>query len=560
MKGDLLMEIIVTPKKEAIKIDLETGKKIKLKVAGYARVSTDLDDQKNSFEFQKLEFETRIKQNPEWEFVGMYSDEGISGTSINHRDGFKNMVEAAKRGEINHILTKSISRFARNTVDFLNTVRELAKVNVSVYFEKENITTNKDNIDLILTLYASLAESESRSISENVKWGVRKRMSKNERKVPVGALVGYSQHPDGTWYINEDSILIKKIFEKFLEGYTFRQIIAEVKAIDTNKERSWSVSKIGRILRCEKYKGFIIHQKTVIIDVLTHKQVKNDGIEPMYTIRGHHEAIIPEETFDYVQIILDSFKGKFGEFETSNKKEFSGMVFCEKCNRVLRRITYQYNKQQYLTCKTSKNNKNEIKSCDAEVIPLSLFKEICIDAYKNLRENKTFAASLTSTLIAELANKDFVKEISEINTKIESVNKSINELVKAQVENNSKDYPVEFSKLKAERNILQNELKKIKYLAKNNYELQRNLTKIDTFLKENSEFDYLHFKEIVYRIIHRTDGSFRFLVKGENFDSLSNEQIDIQAKEKEPLMTKIVTLNDVLIKYDVITLEGLKND
>ena len=152
------MEIIVTPKKEAIKIDLETGKKIKLKVAGYARVSTDLDDQKNSFEFQKLEFETRIKQNPEWEFVGMYSDEGISGTSINHRDGFQNMVKAAKNGEINHILTKSISRFARNTVDFLNTVRELAKVNVSVYFEKENITTNKDNIDLILTLYASLAE------------------------------------------------------------------------------------------------------------------------------------------------------------------------------------------------------------------------------------------------------------------------------------------------------------------------------------------------------------------------------------------------------------------
>ena len=163
-------------------------------------------------------------------------------------------------------------------------------------------------------------------------------------------------------------------------------------------------------------------------------------------------------------------------------------------------------------------------------------------------------------MIAELANKDFVKEISEINTKIESVNKSINELVKAQVENNSKDYPVEFSKLKAERNILQNELKKIKDLAKNNYDLQRNLTKIDTFLNENSEFDYLHFKEIVYRIIHRTDGSFRFLVKGENFGSLRNEQIDIQAKEKEPLMTKIVTLNDVLIKYDVITLEGLKND
>ena len=294
--------------------------------------------------------------------------------------------------------------------------------------------------------------------------------------------------------------------------------------------------------------------------MLTHKRVKNEGIEPMYTIRGHHEAIIPEETFDYVQIIMDSFKGKFGEFETSNKKEFSGMVICEKCNRVLRRITYQYNKQQYLTCKTSKNKEGDEKSCDAEVIPLSLFKEICIDAYKNLRNNKTFAASLTSTLIAELANKDFVKEISEINTKIESVNKSINELVKSQVENDSKNYPAEFSRLKAERNILQKELIKIKDLAKNNYELQRNLTKIDTFLKENSEFDYLHFKEIVYKIIHKANGSFRFLVRGENFDSLNKEQIDIQAKKKEPLMTKIVTPNDALIKYDVVVMEGQKND
>ena len=193
------MEIIVTPKKEAIKIDLKTGQQLKKKVCGYARVSTDLDDQKNSFDFQKQEFEERIKNNPDWEFVGMYADRGISGTQITHREEFKRMIKDAKAGKIDLILTKSVSRFARNTVDFRNTTRELAALDISVYFEKENITTNRNNIDLVMTLFASLAESESRSISDNVKWGIRKRMSKNELKVPVKKLIGYSRTNDGVW-------------------------------------------------------------------------------------------------------------------------------------------------------------------------------------------------------------------------------------------------------------------------------------------------------------------------------------------------------------------------
>ena len=144
--------ITVIPKKEIIGIDLVTGKPKKIKVCGYARVSTDLEDQKNSFEFQKEEFETRIKENPDWEFVGMYSDEGISGTSTTKRKQFNEMIKDALAGKIDLILTKSLSRFARNTVDCLSNIRKLAAKGVSVFFEKENITTNKDNVDLVLTI------------------------------------------------------------------------------------------------------------------------------------------------------------------------------------------------------------------------------------------------------------------------------------------------------------------------------------------------------------------------------------------------------------------------
>ena len=553
------MEIIVTPKKEKIRIDMETGKTIKLKVAGYARVSTDLEDQKNSFEFQKEEFETRIKQNPDWEFVDMYSDEGISGTSTKNREGFLQMIKDAKAGKINHILCKSISRFARNTVDFLNYVRELAKYDVSVYFEKENLTTNKGNIDLILTLYASLAESESRSISENVKWGVRKRMSRNERKVPVRGLVGYSQNKDGTWYINEDAYLIRNIFNYFLEGYTFRQIVSKIKRDDEKKDRLWDVSKISRILKCEKYKGYIIHQKTVVIDVLTHTTVKNDGIEPQYTIKGHHDPIIPEEEFDYVQLLLKTLKGKFNERENSNYKEFSGMVVCEDCGRILRRITYPYNNEVVLTCKINYKTDSEYKPCESSVVPLEPFKEMVIEACSKIRKNNSIASSLTSTLIHNLADNDFVEEIKEVNKKLIKVNQEINELVKEQINNSSDEYPAEFAKLKSQRSLLQKELNNLQDLAKNNYVLQRNLLKIDSFLSPKNDFDYLSFKSLVYKIIHRKDDSFRFVVKGPGFNELSQEKVATLMYEVRPALIDVLNIKETPYRYDVVIIGGDKN-
>lgn len=553
------MEIIVTPKKAPVTINEVTGKKIRLKVAAYARVSTDLDDQKNSFEFQKEEFEARIKSNPNWDFVGMYSDEGISGTSISKREGFKQMIDDAKSGKIDKILTKSISRFARNTVDFLNTIRELASINVSVYFEKENITTNNENIDLILTLYASLAESESRSISENVKWGIRKRMSKNEKKVPVGKTIGYDYQKDGSWTINQEAPLIEHIFEYFLEGYTYRQIGTKIESED-KKGRKWPPGKIHNILKNERYKGFIIHQKTVIIDFLTHKQVKNDGIEPMYTVVGHHPAIIDEKTFDYVQLLLKG-NASFGAQQHSNYCEFYKLVFCEKCGRPMVRIKYQHNNQYILTCKNVNKSNPNYMPCDSGTIPYTFLQSLCKEVLQKFKQFDKQNCSFTNTLIEELSSFDFVKQENQIKDKIAHIDKEINELVAKQVKTENNDtYESDFCALKAKRNLLSEKLERVCNLAKENFILHKNLKQITLFLQNDYEKELVELKEIFYKIIHRVDGSLRFIVKGPGFETLSDKEKDIAINENPPLFMNIFSSEGITTKYDVIVLKGVKND
>ena len=559
LKGDN-MEITVIPKKDPVKIDTKTGKIIKLKVAAYARVSTDLEDQKNSFELQKEEFETRIKENPEWEFVKMYADRGISGTQIKHRVQFQKMIADAKEHKIDLILTKSISRFARNTVDLLKTVRELVSIGVGVFFEKENILTTKDNVDLVLTMYASLAESESRSISDNVKWGVRKRMSKNERKVPVNRMVGYSQDSKGNWYINEDAALIQNIFCYFMQGYTYRQIAEKIKAEDTNKERKWDVARIHRILHNEKYKGTVVHQKTVVIDVLTHKQVKNDGIEPKYIVSGHHPGIINEEDFDYVQMILNSNERNFGEYTTSRISEFSKLVICEKCGRNLTRIKYAHNNEYYLTCKNKLKSTSDYIKCDASVIPYSLLQKASNDIISRVKNEPDVSLGFTIGMVSEFSKKDFVKEIHEIELKIAEIDRSINELVKQQINQTTIDeYEVKFNALKAKRNLLVEEHKKISKLAKNNYELQRKLTQITEFLKNDDIRDVADIDVFIAKILHRENGSLRFGIKGDGFERLNKEEIMEQLKNNEPIYSSFVTNQLGSINYDMVIIGGNKN-
>lgn len=257
----------------------------KRRVAGYARVSTDHEDQTTSYEAQVDYYTNYIKSRDDWEFAGLYSDEGISATNTKHRDGFNQMISDAMAGKIDLIITKSVSRFARNTVDSLSTIRKLKEHNIECYFEKENIWTFDSKGELLLTIMSSLAQEESRSISENVTWGQRKRMADGKVSFDYSRFMGLDKDKEtGKIVVNpEQAKVVKLIFRLFLEGLTPHAIAVELtnRSIKTPGGKDvWNQQTVRRMLSNEKYKGDALLQKEFTVDFLQKKMKKNEGEVP----------------------------------------------------------------------------------------------------------------------------------------------------------------------------------------------------------------------------------------------------------------------------------------
>ena len=299
----------------------------------YARVSTDHDDQFSSYEAQIDYYTNYIKGRDDWEYVNVYTDEGITGTSTKRREGFKQMISDALDGKIDLIVTKSVSRFARNTVDSLTTIRQLKEAGVEVYFEKENIWTFDGKGELLLTIMSSLAQEESRSISENCTWGQRKRFADGKVTVPFQRFLGYDRGPDGNLVVNpEQAVIVKSIYSMFLQGMSYHGIAKKLTAdgIPTpgGKEK-WSISTVKSILSNEKYKGDALLQKSYTVDFLTKKTKVNEGEIPQYYVEDNHEAIIDPEVFDMVQ--REMTKRGRGKKYHSSVHSFSSKIRCGEC-------------------------------------------------------------------------------------------------------------------------------------------------------------------------------------------------------------------------------------
>ena len=280
----------------------------KRRVAAYARVSTNQEEQLTSYEAQVDYYTQYIHSKTEWEFVKVYTDEGISATNTKKRDGFNDMVQDALDGKIDLIITKSVSRFARNTVDSLTTVRMLKERGVEVYFEKENIYTLDSKGELLITIMSSLAQEESRSISENVTWGKRKKMADGKVNLPYKHFLGYRKGEDGLpEIVPEEAVIVKDIFRMFLEGKSPAYIARHLteRGIPTpGGKPNWRPNTVESILTNEKYKGDALLQKTFCTDFLTKKFKVNEGEVPQYYVEGSHPAIIEPEIFDAVQVEL----------------------------------------------------------------------------------------------------------------------------------------------------------------------------------------------------------------------------------------------------------------
>ena len=296
-------------------------------------VSTDHDDQFTSYEAQIDYYTNYIKGRDDWEFVSVYTDEGLTGTSTKHREGFKRMIADAMDGKIDLIVTKSVSRFARNTVDSLTTIRQLKENGIEVYFEKENIWTFDGKGEVLLTIMSSLAQEESRSISENCTWGQRKRFADGKVTVPFKRFLGYDRGEDGNLVINpEQAEVVKRIYGMFLKGMTPHGIAKALtdEGVPTPAgKRQWGQTTIKSILSNEKYKGDALLQKTFCEDFLTKKMKTNLGEVPQYYVENNHEAIIDPETFEMVQRELA--RRTKGKNRHSGVHLLSGRIKCGDC-------------------------------------------------------------------------------------------------------------------------------------------------------------------------------------------------------------------------------------
>lgn len=342
--------IVIPPVKETIQAQ---AMKKKLRVAAYCRVSTDDEEQLTSYEAQKSYYTDKINENPDWIMADVFADEGITGTSVKSRKDFQRMIRQCRRGKIDLILTKSLSRFARNTLDTIEYTRELRQLGIPVIFEKENLNSISWESEFLLTLYGAFAQSESESISKNVIWGKQQAMKEGRVIIQYKHLLGYIRGQDGKPEIVPDQAeIIRFIFKRYLAGDTLRAIKAQLEAEQApyiTGEVAWNLSTLQSILQNEKYCGDVIMQKTFRKDCISKKTVVNTGQLPKYWTQNHHEAIISREVFDATQeetlrrkAVAASTKksAPTGLGKYSSKYALTGLLICGECGLPYRRVVW----------------------------------------------------------------------------------------------------------------------------------------------------------------------------------------------------------------------------
>ena len=336
------------------KPEVVRASKRQLRVAAYCRVSTDDEEQLTSYEAQKNYYTDKIMTNKEWTMAGIFADEGITGTAARKRPEFLRMIRQCKQGKIDIVLTKSISRFARNTVDCLNYVRALKELGIAVIFEKENMNTLEIDSEILITMLGAFAQSESESISANVRWGIRQAMKEGKATIQYKYLYGYRKGKDGRpEIIPEQAEVVRKIYDLFLSGTPIRGILEYLNANNIpniSGKSQWAKNAVNSILTNEKYCGDVLLQKTYIDDCINKKVKKNTGQLPMYLVQNHHEGIISRETFDAAQAELarrsagkspSKKNAPTGRSRYSSKYALSDRLYCGECGTRYQRCTWR---------------------------------------------------------------------------------------------------------------------------------------------------------------------------------------------------------------------------
>lgn len=499
----------------------------KRKVCGYARVSTDTDEQFTSYQAQIDYYTEYIKKNPEWTFIEVYTDEGITGTSTKNRDGFNKMISDALNGKIDLIVTKSISRFARNTVDTLVTIRKLKEKGVECFFEKENIYTFDSKGELLITIMSSLAQEESRSISENVTWGHRKAFSDGRFHVGYSVFLGYKKGRDKPLEIvEEEAKIVRQIYRLYLDGLTASGIskILETQGIlSPTKKTKWHPSTIMSILSNEKYKGDALLQKTFTVDFLTGKSRINNGEVQQYYVENSHEAIIDSLEWEMVQIEIKRRKEIGSSF--SGVSPFSNKLVCACCGGFYGPKVWNSN-DKYRKTIWQCNNKFKTKKghrCTTPIIYEHDIKSAFITAYNTYLLNKAVVIDdLNEGLKIAFNTQSLDRKIQEVTYEIEGVSLLVQRLID---ENSSKSISqVEY---KEKYEALENSYNKKIMILK---ELQEQKTQI--FEREVKMKLFIRQLENTQNLINEWDQSLWSLFV-ERATVLESGEIKIKFKHKQ---------------------------
>ncbi len=497
-----------------------------LRVAAYCRVSTLLEQQEGSYEAQVDYYTEKINSNPNWKCAGIFADDGKSATQTKKRDDFNAMIDACMAGKVDLVLTKSVSRFARNTVDALQCIRKLKEKNVPVIFEKEGVNTMESGGELLITILSSQAQEESRNISENTRWGLTRRFENGIISVNHKKFLGYTKDDDGNLIIVPDeAVIVKRIFREYLEG---KSIIQIAKGLQDNGIKTvtglenWHPGTIDKMLSNEKFCGDACMQKTYTIDFLTKKKVKNQGYAPQYYIEDNHEAIIPKELFHQVQVekarraslnkaavTRKANKAKKEKSKYSSKYVLTELLTCGECGHSYRRQTWSKYGQKSAVWRCEDRLKQGTSSkchhsptLKEEQLHAAIMKAI----NKVVENNGDFIGTFRENVIRVIGNYSTKGVTTEYDDQIDALQKQM----LALIEDNARQGAVseEFDEAYRQLSEQINELKQAKIQlvraqkqAENYAERVDELDKaIKTVNPEVREFDQELVKRLIYSI------------------------------------------------------------
>ena len=490
---------------------------IRLRVAAYCRVSTEMEEQQSSYQAQVEHYTNAINTNPKWIFAGIYADEGISGTNTKKRVEFNRMIDDCMAGRIDMLITKSISRFARNTLDCISYIRQLRERNIAVYFEKENINTLDCAGELLITILGSLAQEESRSLSTNTRWGVVHRFQQGKIYVNHNKFLGYTKNANGDLVIvPEEAELVKRIFRLYLEGESIinikRQFETEgIKTVTGND--AWSTSVIDKMLSNEKYMGDALLQKTYTVDYLTKKRVVNKGIVPQYYVEDSHEAIIPKPLFYRVQeekarraAIHKSTnkKSKTENARYSSRFALTDIMTCAECGKPYRRTTWAKNGQKTIVWRCINRLEQGTKVCKfSPTIREENVEKVIMNVINSvIYGHKDFTEMLKENMRTVIGENTDMASLEDINVQIDTLQKQMLRYVElnAKAGSNSKAYDSKFEQISREIKDLQKQKKELIEQEKRKVNYTHRVNDMAEFLDANCEIVQFD-NELVRRLI-----------------------------------------------------------